>query len=181
MIFAFTNFGFIFADEATRWWDYPGFELWKFVNLAIFVGALVYILVRKARLGEAFRTRREGIKAELEKARNERDAALAKLKEVEERLAGLDNQIATIREKSKAEAAAERERIAQSTEAEIAKLTVQGQREIENAGKTAKQDLRRFTAEQSVRLAEKMIKRDIRPEDDARLITRNIGEMGAAR
>lgn len=168
-------------SETTKWWDYPGFELWKFVNLAIFVGALVFILVRKAKLGEAFRTRREGIKVELEKARNERDAALAKLKEVEERLAGLDSQIATIREKSGAEAAAERERIAQSTEAEIAKLTAQGQREIENAGKTAKQDLRRFTAEQSVRLAEEMIKRDIRPEDDARLITRNIDEMGAAR
>ncbi len=181
MIFAITNFALMFADEATRWWDYPGFELWKFVNLFIFVGALVFILVRKAKLGDAFRTRREGIKAELEKARTERDAALAKLKEVEERLAGLDKQMATIREKSSAEAEAERKRIAESTEAEIAKLSAQGQREIENAGKTAKQDLRRFTAEQSVRLAEEIIKRDIRPDDDARLITRDIEEMGTAR
>jgi len=174
------NLCFAFSDT-TKWWDYPGFEVWKFVNLFIFVGALVYILVRKAKLGEAFRTRREGIKAELEKARAERDAALAKLKEVEERLAGLDSQVSTIREKSKAEAAEERERIARSTEAEIAKLTAQGQRDIENAAKTAKQDLRRFTAEQSVRLAEEMIKRDIRPDDDTRMINRNIEEMGAAR
>ena len=174
------NLCFAFS-ETTKWWDYPGFELWKFVNLFIFVGALIYILVRKAKLGDAFRARREGIKAELEKARAERDAALAKLKEIEERLAGLDNQVATIKEKSKAEAAAERERIAHSTEAEIAKLTAQGQRDIENAAKTAKKDLRRFTAEQSVRLAEEMIKRDIRPDDDARLITRDIEEMGAAR
>ena len=181
MIFAFTNFGFIFADEATRWWDYPGFELWKFVNLGIFAIALVFALRKFFGVPQLFRDRKEGIKAELEKARNERDAALAKLKEVEERLAGLDSQIATIKEKSKAEAAAERERIAQSTETEIAKLTAQGQRDIENAGKPAKQDLRRFTAEQSVRLAEEMIKRDIRPEDDARLIARNIEEMGSAR
>ena len=174
------NLCFAFS-ETTKWWDYPGFELWKFVNLFIFVGALVYILVRKAKLGDAFRARREGIRAELEKARAERDAALAKLKEVEERLAGLDSQVATIKEKSKAEAAEERERIAHSTEAEIAKLTAQGQRDIENAAKTAKKDLRRFTAEQSVRLAEEMIKRDIRPDDDARLITRDIEEMGAAR
>jgi F-type H+-transporting ATPase subunit b len=174
------NLCFAFS-ETTKWWDYPGFELWKFVNLFIFVGALVYILVRKAKLGDAFRARREGIRAELEKARAERDAALAKLKEVEERLAGLDNQVATIKEKSKAEAAEEQERIAHSTEAEIAKLTAQGQRDIENAAKTAKKDLRRFTAEQSVRLAEEMIKRDIRPDDDARLITRHIEEMGTAR
>ena len=174
------NLCFAFS-ETTKWWDYPGFELWKFVNLFIFVGALVYILVRKAKLGDAFRARRESIKAELEKARAERDAALAKLKEVEERLAGLDNQVATIKEKSTAEAAQERERIEHSTEAEIAKLTSQGQRDIENAAKMAKQDLRRFTAEQSVRLAEEMIKRDIRPDDDARLINRNIDEMGATR
>ena len=51
----------------------------------------------------------------------------------------------------------------------------------ENAGKTAKHDLRRFTAEQSVLLAEQIIKREMRPEDDTRLITRNIDEMGAAR
>jgi len=170
------------------WWhriqpylDYPGFEVWKFFNLAVFVGLLLFILFRKANLGLAFSTRRESIKNELEKARQERDAALAKLKEVEERLAGLNDQITSIDENSKREAAAERERIAKSTEEEIAKLTAQGQREIENAARTAKQDLRRFTAEQSVRLAEEMLKREMRPEDDARLIARNIEEMGAAR
>jgi len=171
---------FSLAASDLRWWDYPGFELWKFVNLFIFVGALVYVLVRKAKLGEAFKTRREGIQAELNKARIERDAALAKLKEVEERLAGLNAETATIKEKSEREAAAERERIAQSTEAEITKLSAQAQRDIENAGKAAKHELRRFTAEQSVRLAEEMIKRDMRPEDDVRLINRNIEEMGTA-
>jgi len=172
---------FLFAEDAPKWWDYPGFEVWKFVNLFICVGALVFVLVRKAKLGEAFKTRREGILAELNKARIERDAALAKLKEVEERLSGLNAETATIKEKSEREAAAERQRIAQSTEAEITKLSAQAQREIENAGKAARNELRRFTAEQSVRLAEEMIKHDMRPEDDARLIGRSIEEMGAAR
>src|SRR5947209_2903233 len=170
MMLALVNLYFLLAEDAPKWWDYPGFEVWKFVNLFIFVGALVFVLVRKAKLGEAFKTRREGIKAELNKARIERDAALAKLKEVEERLSGLNAETATIKEKSEREAADERERIAQSTEAEIT-----------NAGKAGKNELRRFTAEQSVRMAEDLIKRDLRPEDDARLIGRNIEEMGAAR
>lgn len=168
------------------WWhrvkpylDYPGFEVWKFFNLAVFVSLMLFILFRKANLGLAFSTRRESIKNELEKARQERDAALEKLKEVEERLEGLNTQIASINENTKREAAAERERIAKATEEEIAKLTTQGQREIENAGRTAKKDLQRFTAEQSVRLAEEILKREMRPEDDARLIARNIEEMGA--
>lgn len=170
------------------WWhriqpylDYPGFEVWKFFNLAVFVSLLLFILFRKANLGLAFRTRRESIKNELEKAQQERDAALARLQEVEERLTGLNNQISLITENAKREAAAERERIAKSTEEEMAKLTTQGQRDIENAARMAKKDLQRFTAEQSVRLAEEILKREMRPEDDARLIARNIDEMGAAR
>ena len=172
---------FIFAFEDPRWWDYPGFELWKFVNLAIFVIALVVVMRKFFGVPQMYRNRKESIRAELEKARTERDAALAKLKEVEERLAHLDSQVATIKERSMIEAREERERISRSTQDEIAKLTAQAQREIENAATVAKKDLRRFTAEQSVRLAEDMIRRDIRPDDDARLFTRSIEEMGARR
>jgi len=166
--------------QEPRWWDYPGFEIWKFVNLFIFVGALVYIMVRKVRLGEAFKTRRENIKRELAKAQQERDAALAKLKEVEERLARLDSEIGTIQELSKREAGEERQRIAKSTEVEITKLGEQAQREIESAGKAARHELRRYAAQTSVELAEKIIRREMSPEDDARLIQRNVQELGGA-
>jgi len=177
MIFALI---FMLASEGPPWWDYPGFEVWKFVNLALFIALMVYVLM-KADIRGAFRTRGESIKAELEKARTERDAALAKLKEVEERLAGMSDQVASISQRSKAETEAEAKRIAQSTQEEIAKLTTQAQREIENAGKVAKNELKNFAAEQSVRMAEELIKRDIRPEDDARLMMHNLEEMEAPR
>lgn len=177
--FAISNVLFALSEGGdTHWWDYPGFELWKFVNLAIFVAIMAYILTRKVKLGEAFRTRRENIRAELARAQQERDAAVAKLKEVEERLARLDTEVTAIKEQSKVEAAEENERIARATETEIAKLSEQAQREIERAGKTARHELRRYTAEQSVRLAEELIRREMKPEDDNRLITRNIEELG---
>lgn len=166
--------------EETHWWDYPGFELWKFVNLAIFVAALVFILTRKVKLGEIFKARREDIKRELARAQLERDTAVAKLKEVEERLARLDTEVTAIKEQSVREAMEERERIASSTEAEITRLSEQAVREIESAGKAARKDLRRYTAEQSVRLAEEIVRREIKPEDDARLIRDNIEELGGA-
>lgn len=179
MIFAFIISVFL-AQEEPRWWDYPGFELWKFINLAVFVIMLVVIMRKFVRLPERFKDRKETIRRELVRAQQERDAAIAKLKEIEERLAHLDNDVAAVKEKSRAEAAEERERIARSTETEIAKLSEQAQREIESAGKTARHELRRYTAEQSVRLAEEMIRRDMKPEDDARLIGRNIGELGGS-
>ena len=178
MGFAFIT-AILFLEE-TPWWDYPGFELWKFINLAIFVGALVYILARRVRLGEAFRTRKENIIRDLARAKQERDDAVAKLKEVEERLARLDSEVATIREQSQREVAEERERITRATETEVAKLSEQAQRDIERAGKVAKHDLRRYAAERAASMAEEMIRREMKPEDDARLITRNIQELGGA-
>ena len=85
--------------------------------------------------------------------------------EVEERLGLLDTEVATIKEQSVREAAEERERIARSTETEINRLSEQATREIESAGKAAKKELRRYTAEQSVRLAEEIVRREMKPED----------------
>ena len=162
-----------------EWYNYPGFELWKFVNLFLFIGVLYYFLRRP--IGEAMRTRRESIRRDLMRAQEERNAALAKLEEVDARLARLDAEVGAIREQARQEAAAERERIARATEEETRKLREQAQREIESAGKAARHDLRRYAAEQSVLLAEEMLRRDIGPEDDVRLMNGYIEELEGAR
>ena len=165
--------------ESAPWWNIPSFEAWRWLNLLIFVGLFVYILRRP--VSEAMRARREGIRRDLMRAQEERNAAVAKLTEVEARLAKLDAEVASVREQSEREAAEERERIRRSTEEETQKLRVQAQREIESAGKAARQELSEFTAEQSVRLAEEMIRRDIKPEDDARLVSLRVEELGGVR
>ena len=165
--------------ESAPWWNIPSFEAWRWLNLIIFVGLFIYILRRP--VSDAMRARREGIRRDLMKAQEERNAALAKLTEVEARLAKLDAEVASVREQSEREAAEERERIRRATEEETQKLRVQAQREIESAGKAARQELREFAAEQSVRLAEEMIRRDIKPEDDARLVSLRVEELGGVR
>ena len=174
------SFAIFMLLEIPWWLDYPGLELWKFFNLALFAGALIYVLTRKVKLGEAFKTRRETIKQELGRAQQERDAALAKLKEVEDRLARLATEVSTIQEQSKREAAEERQRIASSTEIEMAKLSEQAKRDIETAGKAARFELRNYAAATSVQLAAEIIRREMKPEDDARLLQRNVQELGGA-
>lgn len=165
------------SENSTKpWWDYPGLEVWKFFNLFLFVVVMVYFLKRP--LSDGFRSRREGIRRELLMAREERDQALAKLAEVQARLERLDSEVASIKEHALSEAQAERERISRDTEQEILKLQEQSQREILSAGKVAKHELRRFAAQQSVRLAEEIVRREIRSEDDARLIELNVAQLG---
>lgn len=165
--------------ESAPWWNIPSFELWRWVNLLIFV-YLFYRILRRP-VSESMRARREGIRRDLMRAQEERNAALAKLEEVDARLAKLDAEVASVREQSEREAAEERERIRKSTEDETRKLREQAQREIESAGKAARQELREFAAGQSVRLAEEMLRRDIKPEDDARLVSLRVEELGGVR
>lgn len=154
----------------------PGFEVWKFFNLFLFVGVLTYIL-RKP-LSEALRERRENIRKELLKAQEERNAATAKLQEVEERLSRLNAEVEEIRTRAQREAAEERERIARTTEDEINKIREQARREIENAARTAQLELRRYAAEQSVALAEARIRQEINPEKDSQLAVKYVAALG---
>ena len=142
----------------------------------LFVGLLVYLLRRP--LAESLRARRENIRAQLMRAQEERNAALAKLEDVNARLARLDAEVEAVRTQTQREAAEERERIERATEEEMSRLRGQAQREIESAAKTARADLRAYTAEQSVRLAEELIRRDLRPEDDARLMSEYVEDLG---
>ena len=124
----------------------------------LFVGLIGLHPDRKRTSAARFARAAKVLKPNWRRRAPERDAALAKLKEVEERLAGLSDQISLDQGKFEdVKPRHERERIAQSTEEEIAKLTAQAptrnrkcreSREERTAGT--------FTAEQSVRLAEEI-------------------------
>jgi F-type H+-transporting ATPase subunit b len=148
----------------------------KVINLLLFVGLMFYFLRRPIK--EAFRARQESIRSELMRAEEERAAALAKLEEVEGRIARLDAEVETIRANAQREAAEERARVERATEEEMRKIREQARREIESAAKAARAELRAYTAEQSIRLAEDMIRGEIRPEDDAHLVREYVEELG---
>ena len=173
------NFGFFLAEGLDTWLNYPGLELWKFVNLFIFILCLYAIHRWKGRpIRESLRSRGETIKRDLETARRERDSAIEKLAQVEERLSLLDAEVKTVAERAREEARAERERIASLTEIEIGKIREQSQREIEATVKAARHELRTFAAQESVRLAEEILKKEIQAEDDVRFTSVRVQELG---
>jgi len=161
--------------EGIEWYNYPGLELWKFINLAIFTAAGVYVL-RKP-INQALLARREAIQQELVRAQQEREQALARVAEADSLLGRLDNDVRTVQEQAREEATSEKQRIAASTEREIEKLKQQAQREMETADKLARKELRQFLAEKSVQMARESIRSQMRPEDDTALIRESIGEL----
>ena len=158
-----------------EWFNYPGLELWKFLNLAIFMLGAIYVL-RKP-ISQALSSRRAAIQQELITAQEERDLAHARVAEADRLLGRLDDDVRTVEQQARDEAKSERQRIATSTEREIEKLKQQAQREIETAGKLARKELRQFLAQKSVQMARESIRTQMRPEDDAALIRQSIGEL----
>ncbi len=162
-----------FYDE---WFNIPGFEAWKFLNLAIFIGLFIY--VAKKPLSEAFKTKREQIRSELIKAEEEKQAALAKLTAAEAKLAQLETEKENILKKAKDEAAFEKKRVADHTKAEIERIRQQTEAELNRISKQSRAELRRFSAEESIRIAEEKLREKIDGTADARLVKASIQEIG---
>ena len=177
--FIVLSFIYLMPEWVDTWFNYPGLEAWKFINLAIFIIAAIVLHRRFGKpLRRKFEERSEAIKQELADAQRERDEAIAKLADIESRFEKLDAELVAIQARAKAEAEKERARLQAEGEAEVAKIRDQARREIEGAGKAARLELRRFAAGESVRLAEDILRREIRSEDDAKLTAKNVQEFG---
>lgn len=157
------------------WVNYPGLELWKFINLAVFTAAGIYALRRP--ISQALIARRGAIQQELVAAKTEREQALAQVAEADALLSRLDDEVRAVHEQSRKEAEAERQRLAASTDRELEKLKQQALREMETADKVARKELRQYLAKRSVDLARESVRNQMRPEDDTLLIKENIGQL----
>ena len=161
--------------EAIGFWKNP--NIWRVLNLLVFVIFLIYILRNKVRIGQVFNDRAAAIVKELEQAKQDKQESQQRLAELEARLARLDQEIADIREEAERESAREAERIRQTAADDAEKIRHTTQREIEGAMKAAKGELRAFVADQSVALAEGMIRHDIRTDDDTRMVNKFIDDL----
>ena len=165
-----------FLEFYNHYLNYPGFEMWRFLNLAIFIGVMVYLL--KTPLTNAFKAKREVIRAELIKAEAEKQTALAQLTATEAKISNLDAEQQNARARAAQEAEVERTRISDQTEFEIGKLREQANGEIERKNQQARMELKKFSAEESIRLAEEKIRREINADKDAQIVKANIQSIG---
>jgi F-type H+-transporting ATPase subunit b len=165
----------LISGEWMEWLNYPGLEIWKFLNLAIFTAVAIYLVRRP--ISAALASRRDAIRRELVTAQAEREQALARVAEAEDLLSRVDEHVAAIRKQAENEAKSEKERLAAATASEIEKLKQQAQRETQAAEKLARKQLRQFLAQRSVELARETVRSRMRPEDDRLLIKENIGDL----
>ena len=100
--------------------------------------------------------------------------------EVDRRLANLENEIAAMRAEAKQEAETETERLSRHTAAEIGKVQLHAEQDIAAAGKAARMELKRYSAELAVQLAEQKIRVRMNPEIQDSLVMGFLKDLDGA-
>lgn len=156
------------AAETSGEGGHGSLELWKWANFVVLAGGLGYLIGKHA--GPFFAGRSRKIRKDMIEAGGQRQDAEARAAAVERRLANLESEIAALRGESRNEARAETERLEQHTASEIAKIQTRAEQEIAAAGKAARMDLKRYSAELAVGLAEQKIRARMTPDAQDALV-----------
>jgi F-type H+-transporting ATPase subunit b len=151
--------------------------LWQVINFFVFVAIMIYILRNKIGIGKVFDDRAVAIRKELDKAKIEKEEAERKLSEVEARMSKLDEEVAQMRAEADLEAEREATRIREAAALEAEKIKLMTAREIEGAMKEARAELRAFVADNSVAMAEAIIRRELKPEDNSKILNKYVEEL----
>jgi len=141
---------------------------WGWLNFAILAGGLGYVIKKNA--GPYFAQRSLEIRKGMAEAETARAASDAKVAEVDRRLANLQADIEALRRNAQQEAEADAERVRREAAAELAKIQSHLADEIAAAAKSATLELRRYSANLALALAEQKIAARLTPETQARLV-----------
>ena len=149
--------------------------LYKFINLALLVGALGFFL-RKPLAG-FFAERSASIRKGLEEGRKALQVSQAQLKAVEEKLQHLEEEIAAFRASAGREMEAERQRLKLAAAEEAEKILQSARAQTEVAVRAAKLELKSYAAGQAVELAEEIIRRRLDEAGRKKLVSDFLTEV----
>jgi F-type H+-transporting ATPase subunit b len=149
--------------------------LYKIINFAILVGGLGFVL-RKP-LAEFFSSRSASIQKSLDEGRKALEASQAQLKVVEEKLKGLEAEIAAFKSSAMREMEAERQRMQQAGAEEAARILESARNQTAVAVRAAKLELKRYAAQKSVTLAEELIRARLDDSGRKRLVTQFVATI----
>lgn len=152
-----------------------GQQLWAWANFLLLAGGLGYVAKKNA--GPYFAARSLGIRKGMVEAEEMRAEADAKVADVDRRIARLDSEIEALRREALAEQEAEGQRVRREAAAEMAKIEARLAEEIAAAGKSARLELRRYSAELALDLAQQKIAMRMTPAIQNRLVDSVVAHL----
>ena len=142
--------------------------IFKWINFAIVAGALIWVFIKV--LPPTFRSNADKISSAISKAQATKAEADRKLRDAEQRLAHLEEEVRGLREQAQRDAAAEAERIRALAKSDAEKVAISAQAEIAAAERAARIELKTLAAKLAVDGAEALLAKQLTPQTQDALI-----------
>src|SRR5262249_889124 len=152
-------------------------DLFKWINFALVAGAILGVLFKKA--GPFFRAQQAEISAAISDAAATKGRADLELRQAEERLARLDEEVHAIREEALKAGAAEAERIRALARSDAEKVAVAARAETEAAERAARLELKALAARLAVDGAEALLATRLTRERQDALVAGFVKNLAA--
>lgn len=150
--------------------------IYRVFNFAVTFGLLAYFITKPIRKGLA--GRREGVEKALQQAQSAREEAEAKFAEYDSKLNKAAAEIEEIYAGIRKEGEVEREKILANAREMAAKITAEAEKAAANEIAKARAELRREAAAMAVSIAEDLLKKNVTPQDQARLVDEYMQKVG---
>jgi F-type H+-transporting ATPase subunit b len=151
----------------------------RWANFLLLAIALGYLAKKNG--GPFFVERSRKIRQDIAEAEEVRADAEKRAAAVDKRLASLESEVAAIRAESEREAHSERERMTQQTAAEMDKVRAHAEAEIASAAKTARAELKRYSAELAVGLAEQKVRARMNAQTEDALVNAFVRDLDGSK
>jgi len=150
--------------------------VFRWLNFLLVFGGAGYLIVK---YGEPFfRANAKSIAANIDEATAEKAQADHELREVETKIARLDQEVAELREAARIDSAAEAERLRASGRTEIEKINQAARGELASSERAAQQELRALAASMAVERAGALVISRMSAGVRARILHAFLGELG---
>jgi F-type H+-transporting ATPase subunit b len=153
----------------------PG-VLFRWLNFAIVFGGIAYLIAKHG--GSFFRANAKAIAASITEASAAKAEADRELREVETKIARLNQEIAALREAARRDSEVEAERLVASGRMEIEKIKQAARGELAASERAAQQELRAIAASMAVERAGALVRSRMNGEIRARIFHAFLGELG---
>jgi F0F1-type ATP synthase membrane subunit b/b' len=155
------------TDSTSGW-------VFRWINFAILVAILVYAFLKAA---PKFRNNREEIARKIAEGTRAREAAEKLRREVRTKMAGIEAEVAVMREEAKRGAEAEADRIRAMAKSEAEMIERAARAEIAAAERASRLELRATAARLAVERAEALLREQLSASDESALFRNFVAEL----
>ena len=148
---------------------------WKVVNIVV-LAAIIYKFAKKP-VAAALGLSAESAKKDLDEARNAEEKIIADLSEMRSKISGLEKETLEMVESAKKDAKDAKARIVKEGKLEIQRMKQQASFALKQEQRKAEDDLRRWIADESVKLAEGTLKKEINQNEQKKLVKNFVDQL----